>query len=124
MFADDLIVTAPPAVIARPSWIHASDRVNAILIETAAATLTDPSDEEAEPPPLVPLPVPPLLVEVSLPNERCCETRPSMPPDGAPSLPSPGAPAALADESLAVSDEPSARMLTASPAVTLRSVQA
>src|SRR3990172_10782307 len=123
VFADDRTLTGPPATIARPLVIHAWDLVKARLMPIAAATLTPPSEVDADPPPSVPLPVPPLLLAVEFPNERCSVTCWSTPSEGAvPS--SSGAPAALAVASLFVSDEPNARKLTDPSAVTLRSVQA
>ena len=125
VLADDRTVSLPPLVIARPLPIQAREWVNAMFTEMAAATLTEPSDVEAFPPPCVSPPVLPVFwVRVVLPKDRSCWTCWSTPPDGAPGLPSPGAPAALAVESLEVFDDPSASMLTAPPAVTLRSVHA
>src|SRR5258706_5064326 len=106
--------------MAWPSTIQARDLVKAMFTEMAAATLTPPSEVEADDPPLfVPLPVPPADVDLPFALVRSPATFWSTPSLG--SLPSSfGAPLALAFVATLVFDEPYARTLTAPPALTLR----
>src|SRR5579864_1099515 len=66
VFAEDLRVSAPPALMVRPSGMVAEEVVLATLIATAAATDTEPSDVEAFGvlPELDPSPPPPLSESV------------------------------------------------------------